>query len=82
MSGQLEWIEQVRQYRILGLIFDSRITWNENILYVKAEAENNNLIKCLSYTKWGADQENLIKLHRMIILSKLRYGEEAYGSAS
>jgi hypothetical protein len=41
-----------------------------------------NLIKCLSHTKWGADQENLIKIHRMIILSTLRYGEEAYGSAS
>jgi hypothetical protein len=36
----------------------------------------------ISHTKWGADQKNLIKIHRMIILSTLRYGEEAYGSAS
>jgi hypothetical protein len=78
-----ERIQQVKQHRILGLIFDSRMTWNEHILYDKAKAEKKiNLIKCLSHTKWGADQENLIKIHRMIILSTLRYGEEAYGSAS
>jgi hypothetical protein len=42
-----------------------------------------NLIKCQSHTiTRGADQANLIKIHRMIILSPLRYGEEAYGSAS
>jgi hypothetical protein len=37
-----------------------------------------NLIKCLSHTKWGADQKNLIKIHRIIVL---RYTEEAYGTA-
>jgi hypothetical protein len=66
-----ERIEQVIQHRILGLIFDSRI--QKNLM---------NLIKCLGHTKCGADQQNLIKIHRMIVLSTLRYGEEAYGSAS
>jgi hypothetical protein len=41
-----------------------------------------NFIKCLSHTKWGADQQNLIKIHCMVVLSTIRYGEEAYGSAS
>jgi hypothetical protein len=30
----------------------------------------------------GADQEKLLTIHKIIILSTLRYGEEAYGSAS
>jgi hypothetical protein len=38
-----------------------------------------NIIKCLAHTKWGADQGNLLTIHKMIIL---RHGEEAYGSAS
>jgi hypothetical protein len=37
-----------------------------------------NLFKFLCHTKWGADQQNLIKIHRMIVLSTLRYGEKAY----
>jgi Reverse transcriptase (RNA-dependent DNA polymerase) len=36
-----ERIEQVRQHRILGLIFDSRMTSNEHILYAMAKAEKN-----------------------------------------
>jgi hypothetical protein len=34
-----ERIEQVRKHSILGLIFDSIMTWNEHILYAKAKAE-------------------------------------------
>jgi hypothetical protein len=59
-----EMIEKVKQHRILGLIFDSRMTWNEHILYAKAKAEKN-------------EPNQLIKIHRMIILSTLRYGEDA-----
>jgi hypothetical protein len=78
-----ERIEQVNQHRILGLIIDARITWNAHILYAKAKAEKKiNIIKCLRHTKWGAEQQNLIKIHCMVILSTIRSGEEAYGSAS
>jgi hypothetical protein len=41
-----------------------------------------NIIKCLAHTKWAADQGNLLIIHKMIKLSTLKYGEEAYGSAS
>jgi hypothetical protein len=59
------------------------MTWTEHILYAKAKAEKKmNLIKCLSHTKWGADHQNLIKIHHMIVLSTLSYGGEAYGSVS
>jgi hypothetical protein len=37
-------IEQVRKHKILGLIFDTRMNWNErtNILSIKAKAEKND----------------------------------------
>jgi hypothetical protein len=58
------------------------MSWNEHILSTKAKAEKINIIKCLAHTKWEADQGNLLTIHKMIILSTLRYGEEAYGSAA
>jgi hypothetical protein len=36
----------------------------------------------MGHTKWVADQQNHIEIQRMIVFSTLRYGEEAYGSAS
>jgi hypothetical protein len=76
-------IEQVRQHRILGLTFDTRINWLEHIKNIKARAEKNtNKIKYLAHTTWGADQESLLKVHQMIVLSALRYRKEAYRSAT
>jgi hypothetical protein len=34
-------IEQVRKHKILGLIFDTRMSWNEHILSTRAKAEKN-----------------------------------------
>jgi hypothetical protein len=34
-------IEQVRKRKILGLIFDTRMNWNEHILSIKAKTEKN-----------------------------------------
>jgi hypothetical protein len=39
-------------------------------------------LRVARHTKWGANQQNLIKIHQMVVLSTIRYGEEAYGSAS
>jgi hypothetical protein len=36
----------------------------------------------MPYTKWGSDQENLLRIYKMRILSTIRDREEAYGSAS
>jgi hypothetical protein len=67
----------------LGLTFDTRMNWLEHIKNRKARAEKKiNIIECMSHTTWGADQENLLKVHQMIVLGTLRYGEKAYGSAT
>jgi hypothetical protein len=45
-------MEQVRKHKILGLIFDTRMNWNEHILSTKAKSEKKiNIIQCLALTK-------------------------------
>jgi hypothetical protein len=39
-------------------------------------------LKCLAGMKWGADQGMLLRVHEMMVLSGLEYGNAAYGSAS
>jgi hypothetical protein len=71
-------IEQVRKHKILGLFFDTRMSWNEHILSTKAKAEKNEHHQMLSPHQMGADQGNFLTIHKMKIVSTLRYREEAY----
>jgi hypothetical protein len=41
-----------------------------------------DIIKSLAHKKWGADQQTLLRIHQMIILSPLRYEDATYGTAS
>jgi hypothetical protein len=41
-----------------------------------------NLLKTLSHKKWGSDKRMLLRIHQMVILSILRYGNTGYGSAT
>jgi hypothetical protein len=66
----------VKHHRILGLVIDERMNWNKHFQDAKERTGKKlNLTKCLSQT-------TLLKIHQMIILSTLRYGETACGSAS
>jgi hypothetical protein len=78
LSGT-EKIEMVKKHRILGLMFDEGLNWKQHIKDVNARATRKlNLLK----SSWGSEQKTLFRIHKMIVLSTLRYGEEAYGSAS
>jgi hypothetical protein len=60
--------------------FDEGLNWKEHI---KARSTKKlNLLKSLSHTSCCSDQKTLLRIHQMIVLSTLRYGEETYGSAS
>ena len=41
-----------------------------------------NLLKVLSHTSWGSDRKTLLRSHNTLVLSKLDYGCQVYGSAS
>jgi hypothetical protein len=49
---------------------------------VKARASKKlNFLKTLAHKEWG-DQNTLLRIRQMVVLSMLRYGETIYGSAS
>jgi hypothetical protein len=71
----------VKKHRILGLTFNERLNWKEQIKNVKARVTKKlNLLKNLFHTSWGSD--TLLQIYQMTVLATLPYGEEAYGSAS
>ena len=69
--------------KFLGLIFDTRLTFQPYIEQLKVDCTHRlNLLRVLSHTSWGADRKTLERLHSILILSKLDYGCQVYGSAS
>jgi hypothetical protein len=50
---------------------------------VKARAGKKlGLLKTLAHKKWGGDRKTLLRIHQMIVLSTLRYGESIYGTST
>ena len=75
-------IECKTQYKYLGLVIDNSLTWRNHIINLKGECVKRlNLLKHLSHTAWGADSASLTRLYKALILTKIDYGCEAYGSA-
>ena len=76
-------IQFVKEAKFLGLIWDTKLTFEPHIKYLKARCQKSlNVLKVLSRTEWGADQTTLLKLYRSLVRSKLDYGCLVYGSAS
>ena len=76
-------IQYVKEVKFLGLIWDTKLTFEPHIEYLKARCQKSiNILKVLSRTEWGADQTTLLKLYRSLVRSKLDYGCLVYGSAS
>ena len=76
-------IQFVKEAKFLGLIWDTKLTFEPHIKYLKARCQKSlNILKVLSRTQWGADQITLLKLYRSLVRSKLDYGCIVYGSAS
>ena len=73
----------VKEAKFLGLIWDTKLTFEHHIKYLKARCQKSlNILKVLSRTEWGADRTTLLKLYRSLVRSKLDYGCIVYGSAA
>jgi ribonuclease HI len=80
LNGNL--IPLVEETKFLGLIFDRKLSFLPHIKYLKDKCVKAlNLLRVVSHTAWGADQETLLHLYRSLIRSKLDYGCVVYGSA-
>ncbi|KAL4112023.1 hypothetical protein QTP88_015872 [Uroleucon formosanum] len=67
---------------ILGVIFDSRLTWSPHIKSLKiATNKALKILKLLSHTTWGSESETLIKIFKSTIQAKLQYGSILFNSA-
>jgi ribonuclease HI len=80
LSGSV--INVVKEFKFLGVIFDSRLTFIPHVLHLRKKCQNSlNILRVLSNTNWGADRSSLIKIYYALIRSKLDYGCVVYGSA-
>jgi hypothetical protein len=75
-------LELVTNHKILEVYLDSQLNWGRHISEVKKRAAKKlSLLICPANKNWGADQETLIKVHQMSLLSSLEYGCNVYGAA-
>lgn len=71
------------QVKLLGLIFDSRLTWEPHINKLKIDCNKRlNILKTTAANNWGADLKTLLLTYRTIVRPKLDYGSAIYNSAS
>ena len=69
--------------KFLGLIFDSKLTWNAHIAYIEEKCKKRlNLMRMLSGQTWGASKSSLLTIYRVLIRSILDYGSIVYNSTS
>ncbi|KAF0749002.1 Uncharacterized protein FWK35_00022234 [Aphis craccivora] len=67
---------------ILGLNFDTKLTWNSHIMALKKNTYKSlNVIKTLSHYEWGAEGTILLNVYRSLVRSKLDYGSICYGNS-
>ncbi|VVC39002.1 Reverse transcriptase domain [Cinara cedri] len=68
--------------KILGVCFDKKINWVQRLKYLKISLIRSlNIMKMISHTTWGGDENTLIKIHRHLIRSRMDYGASIYQSA-
>lgn len=76
-------IEMVTEHRMLGVTFDSKLTWATHINNTKQIAlKRLNVMKMLSGYKVGLKYDQLLTLHETIVLSTLDYGSVLYGGGA
>ena len=77
-----EKLQVVREIRVLGLIFDKKLTWSAHINNLKYECYKKlNILKILSGNNWGADLSVLRNTYISIVRSKIDYASIIYGTA-
>jgi len=79
MNTQLYFTNNIR---ILGLTFDSKLTWRPHLKKLKTECQSRlKTIKILGNSSWGSDTKSLITIYKALILSLIDYGDIIYNSA-
>ena len=68
-------ITEKNNFKFLGIIFDSRLTWDDHIEYINASLHRRaNCIKTLTHGKTPLQLKLLVRIYTAMIRSKLDYG--------
>ena len=75
-------LKQVFSKKFLGLIFDRRLTWKDQLEAVRGDCMRIlNVLSLISYKSAGTDSKTLLRVYRTVVRSKLDYGCQVYGTA-
>ena len=75
-------IEVVPEFKFLGLLFDSKLSFIPHINYLNNKCQKAlNLLRVSSSMDWGADRKVLLRSYRSLVRSKLDCGCIVHGSA-
>ena len=67
-------IKVVENCILLGVTFDSRMTWKSHVETLEVKAKHNiNLMRCVSGVNWGARKNILLTIYKALIRSHLDY---------
>lgn len=70
------------EVKFLGLFWDKKLNWKSHINYLITKTKKSmQVIRTLSHLTWGAENETLKNVIEAILISKIEYGCEVYGSA-
>ena len=75
--GQSEYLEKVEQYKYLGLIIDSQLTWAPHIKHLTSKLAKT--IGVLFRTRHYLNRQSLFIIFNSLFLSHLRYGIICWG---
>src|SRR3989442_6909747 len=69
--------------KLLGIVFDSRLSWKSHIEYLIDRSKRAlNVMRCISGTDWGSNKVTLLILYRSLILSYFDYCSFVYSTSS
>lgn len=76
-------IKIAKTVKFLGLVFDTKLSWNAHIAYIQEKCKKRlNLMRMISGQNWGASKTSLLIIYRALVRSVLDYGATAYNSTS
>ena len=72
-------LEVVKEYRFLGVIIDSKLTFTPHLKKVIAKCKRrNNILRCLAGKDWGRSKDSMSALYCTYIRSALEYASPAW----
>lgn len=76
-------LDQTKIYKFLGITLDQKLTWAKQIADIKERSEKPlTILRYLSHTKWGSDEQTLRTLYMAMVRPILDYGSFLFEEAA